>query len=442
MKNPFELASKYTGITVKKLREIYNNFNETGEVKERESRRGRFEREKHWSRHWISNVREIVLRLNREGMPVTVKRIQKELNLAEYNLKISDRTIAKLLKEIGFQYADTSKAQNFVETPDIAEWRSRYLQERMRIRQLAEKGEVYEVWLDESYCNQHHVASKSWFREGDTVKRGNKGRRWVIVHAGGRDGWCGVPKVFEASSKSNDYHDNMDSRIFEEYFRGLCEALLEEGNKYRKIIFHMDNARYHKRIDGLPRCLSSLRKDELKEWLLSKGAKPEQLNNLKRKQLYELARDKPEYKGTPVVEKIAAEYGFEINWLPPYHPTLNPIEEAWGITKGYVAWHNDGKKFEAVKDMISQGFKKVTKDIWTGLVRRTYANEDAFITKLHILTATDINDMIIALDVDSDQEDEQLTDEFAEELMFEDIIEIHDNEDFEEGEGESEEDGE
>src|SRR5215470_4958247 len=126
-------------------------------------------------------------------MPVTVSRIQKELNLSEYNLRISDSTMKRILNEIGFRYKDTGKAQNFVETSEIVEWRGRYLEERKNIRALVEHEGVYEVWLDESYCNQHHVAQRSWFREDDTVKRGNKGRRWVIVHAGGCDGWCGEP---------------------------------------------------------------------------------------------------------------------------------------------------------------------------------------------------------------------------------------------------------
>ena len=52
------------------------------------------------------------------------------------------------------------------------------------------------------------------------------------------------------------------------------------------------------------------------------------------------------------METIAAGYGFRIEWLPPYHSTLNPIEEAWGIVKGYVADNNDGKDFNKVKDFI------------------------------------------------------------------------------------------
>src|SRR4051812_25647094 len=127
----------------------------------------------------------------------------------------------------------------------------------------------------------------------------------------------------------------------------------------------MDNAAYHKRIEGLPRCLSSLRKEELINWLLFQGANNEELQKLNRKELYELARDNPSYKGTPVVETIAAEYGFRIEWLPPYHPTLNPIEEAWSIVKGYVANNNDGKDFNMVRKLIFKGFSKLNSEIWT-----------------------------------------------------------------------------
>ena len=230
----------------------------------------------------------------------------------------------------------------------------------------------------------------------------------------------------------------MNAQIFEDYFQDLCESLLERGSKYQSVVIHMDNAKYHKRVDGLSRCLSSLRKGELKNWLLLKGAEPEQLEKMTRKQLYELARDKPEYKGVPYVETIAANYGFQINWLPPYHPTLNPIEEAWGIVKGYVALHNNGKDFSAVKDLIFKGFEKVTKDTWTGLVHRTYGNEDAFIEKFRILTTMDINNMIINIDTD-DEDDDENDDEndnegYMEEITFEDVIEIRDNEELEDEE--------
>src|SRR5262249_40454492 len=96
----------------------------------------------------------------------------------------------------------------------------------------------------------------------------------------------------------------------------------------------------------------------------------------------------------------------------------------------------------AVKDLVFEGFARVTKNTWAGLVRRTYANEDAFIEKFHILTAADINSMIIDLDADSeDENDDDCSTTDFEEPMFEDIIEIRDNEELD-GYEESDKDNE
>jgi hypothetical protein len=125
---------------------------------------------------------------------------------------MSDSTLKNVLKEIGFCYKDASMAQNFTETLKIQEWRREYLRQRKAIRTLqGTKDEAYEVWLDELYCNQHHIGKKSWYREGNIVKMGNKGRRFVIINANGKEGWCGESMVFEAKSNSSDYqYDRRD----------------------------------------------------------------------------------------------------------------------------------------------------------------------------------------------------------------------------------------
>jgi hypothetical protein len=77
-------------------------------------------------------------------------------------------------------------------------------------------------------------------------KEKNRGRRYVIVHAGGVDGWVGEPLIWEAKTGSKgDYHDNMNADIFEDYMRKLCLACKEKG--YSKVVFCMDNAKYHRR---------------------------------------------------------------------------------------------------------------------------------------------------------------------------------------------------
>src|SRR5262249_48248006 len=155
------------------------------------------------------------------------------------------------------------------------------------------------IWLDESYCNQHHVARYSYYRPGDVVKRGNKGRRWIIVHAGGSCGWVGEPMVFEAKHGSGDYHENMNWTVFRNYFDSLCQWM-QDRYPGKKVIFHMDNAAYHKKIEGMPATLSAMKKSQLQDWLRQNGATEELLAEYKtKKQLYELARGDPRFKGIP-----------------------------------------------------------------------------------------------------------------------------------------------
>jgi len=118
--NIYKRASKYTGIGDKTLRSLYHEFNETRDIRIKEIKRGKYERERHWSRYWASSIREVAIRLNQQGIPVTITKIQQELNLAENRLKISNTTMIKILKEIGFRYMNTNKAQNFVETLEMA----------------------------------------------------------------------------------------------------------------------------------------------------------------------------------------------------------------------------------------------------------------------------------------------------------------------------------
>lgn len=81
---------------------------------------------------------------------------------------------------------------------------------------------------------------------------------------------------------------------------------------------------------------------------------------------------------------------------------LNPIEEAWGLTKAYVAKENRGDNFQAVKKLIFDGFTTVTPEIWSKLVRRTEAWEQKMIRDHHILLDCEVQPLIIDLDSEDD----------------------------------------
>lgn len=63
----------------------------------------------------------------------------------------------------------------------------------------------------------------------------------------------GEPAVWEAKTSDGDYHDNMDSKNFKTYMEKLCQWCSEQSNeKFKRVVFCMDNAKYHCQEYELP----------------------------------------------------------------------------------------------------------------------------------------------------------------------------------------------
>ncbi|KAJ3245399.1 hypothetical protein HK104_007967, partial [Borealophlyctis nickersoniae] len=141
---------------------------------------------------WSAKIREIVDERNKAGQAVTVNIIRNVLNeqaLAVFGETVSKRVVKRLMKLLGYHWKKVKNLKCYVETDNIRDWRALYLRAcasiRKRAEDLAKEGkpeEEVEVWLDESYCNQHHVMGYTWVDcsdekkgfEGVDVKRGNK----------------------------------------------------------------------------------------------------------------------------------------------------------------------------------------------------------------------------------------------------------------------------
>ncbi|KAF9951131.1 hypothetical protein BGZ70_001115 [Mortierella alpina] len=123
----------------------------------------------------------------------------------------------------------------------------------------------------------------------------------------------------------------------------------------------------------------------------------------KRPELYKLAQE-PEHKGPMAVETIVDECGYDVLWLPPYHPDINPIEQGWGASKGYVGLENDGKRFADVKTLLLEAFKKVAPSR-PGMIRETCKNEQAYMLKENIRPDNITEQERAALMVDIDEDD-------------------------------------
>lgn len=214
-----------------------------------------------------NEFRSLVDYLNEKGETVTSKKLRK-LVFDKTGDIISRHSVRRMLNELGYVYRNFRGARTYAETDDLKRKRRAYLIERHKTRRMIEgakdPGIYLPIWLDESYCNQHHVSGRTWrLNNGsDYVRRGNKGRRWIIVHAGSPIGWVGEEGIWEANKGDGDYHDNMNSANFETYFTKLCQWLSENGIHGA---IHMDNAKYHRAYDKKP--LHQLKVDELVDLL-------------------------------------------------------------------------------------------------------------------------------------------------------------------------------
>jgi hypothetical protein len=119
---------------------------------------------------------------------------------------------------------------------------------------------------------------------------------------------------------------------------------------------------------------------------------------------------------------------YKVLWLPPYHPILNPIEEAWGLTKNYVAMENDGANFGRVKQLILDGLKKAEPS-WPKLVNRAVKAEDKYILEDRIRLNEPPGS---PLTIDLDESDDEEIDERDDEEFDDDTIAEIDNEEMDE----------
>ena len=107
----------------------------------------------------------------------------------------------RVLKEMGFTYKKRDNKKYIYEQTNILEQRHTYLQTIRKLRQ-EHKNLVY---TDETWVNAHHNNEYIWLDSdgsGGWKVPSGKGRRLIILHAGGVDGWVeGADLVFR--SKTN-----------------------------------------------------------------------------------------------------------------------------------------------------------------------------------------------------------------------------------------------
>lgn len=175
---------------------------------------------------------------------------------------------------------------------------------------------------------------------GVTGKPSGAGKRIIIVAIGSKDGFL-ASKCFrgDKKKKNQDYHTEMNSKHFEEWFAEVLELIPD------KSVIVIDQASYHKRItDDTRNPTTAFRKSEIIEWLISHEIGiPNGYSDFSRMTvpvLLDLAR-KNKVEPIYAVEKLAQDSGKDIRLLclPVAHCELNSIELIWSAVKSMLLMH-------------------------------------------------------------------------------------------------------
>lgn len=169
-----------------------------------------------------------------------------------------------LINKLGYKFKKFKNIRCVLtQKPDIAAWRARYLRRMKENNDLgADKKPV--TYLDETWIHSHYTVSKCWQNNTDSsVKKNlNPGQRWILVHAGGENGFIeGAELLYKCKSKIGDYHNEMDTNNFLKWLR---EKLIPNLPPNGKVV--IDNAPYHS-TQSVKAPTSAALKADMQNWL-------------------------------------------------------------------------------------------------------------------------------------------------------------------------------
>lgn len=289
----------------------------------------------------------------------------------------SQTSILRVMKKLGFKYTKGNDGRKFLmERRDIVAARADFLRKMHDLRASADTRPIY--YLDETWVNKNHSLSHTWqdsTRSGGMKIPVGKGGRLIVCHAGSdRTGFIPESKlVFRAKSKSADYHTEMNSELFRDWFVNDFINYLEEGS-----IIVLDNASYHSvQLNKIPS--SNSRKAEILAWLANNNITADPSNTVA--QLLRLVEPYKTSKKLYEIDAIANEHGHEVIRLPPYHCQYNPIELIWAQVKRHVAEKNNTFRLADVEKLMHEALDKVTVSDWGKCVQHAVKLQEEDFTK-------------------------------------------------------------
>lgn len=306
---------------------------------------------------------------------------------------MSTKTLLNIVKSIGFSFKKLNKKPVLMESLTVSASRHSYLR---KIKNLRSEG--YKIfYTDETWCNQNHTVTHCWqenvvealnqqFNNYDQYRghiqqiygwRGGfktpsgAGKRIIILHIGSEEGFLnGAELCFIGKKNTGDYHNEMNSSHYEEWFEKVLRLLPQRSAVV------IDQAPYHTMVDPATKNPNmSWRKDRIISWILTKNIPlPTDIidfNTMTKAELIVHAKPYfgiPEKKLDQIINRVRPDV--KLVWLPVAHCELNPIELIWAYVKNKVAKINmsnqaeKGRSMEVMNTLCQEALRSVTPELW------------------------------------------------------------------------------
>ncbi len=303
----------------------------------------------------LDKIRPVVVSLIQSIVFPTVSLIHEELKEKHPDWSWSRTEVYRALKLLHFSYISRSDYYYMYirNQPFNLAQRWDYL---VQYRKYQDQNRPI-FFMDESWINKNIMPSHGW-SDGSlaTIPRtpAGKGARWILLGAGGPDGW--VPNTYEMfigkkkskakkqakADDSDDYHTEMNANKFQQW---LTKRFLPNVPKNAVLI--LDRASYHREmVESSKGAQERWLKGDLIDWLkINHGYSDSDVKGKNKKDVFALCKKHkpaPIYKAKIWIDEWNLETGSDIKllYLPVANPELNPIEHVWCFLKQYVAKNN------------------------------------------------------------------------------------------------------
>lgn len=282
------------------------------------------------------------------------------------------------------------------ETPELLEKRRSYMYAVKKNREAPVGQRKREAFTDESYIHQHyHRDDRTLYDPKDVAdvakkKHRSKGDRYNMIGVIlGPDlnkqpeerkdtfedigGWYkpAYAKFHAPLRRKKDYHACLDAEWFESWFEKQCKQLQLDGYS---VVWYLDNVGYHK-ASNLAR-LKKLKKAELFAALRAAPGTTAIWDRFTTKKAVVSFLESLGDLVAPRVVHIAAKYGHEVVYTPPYHSDLQPIELVWAIVKSQVAAkYHYHITMEDVLQRMDEAFAALSPSAVYGCYKKVLKNE-------------------------------------------------------------------